>query len=372
MKTNILFLIALFFSVLVFAQEQKVQRFYVGAYTSEGAKGISYCSLNLESGEITLEKTIDGIDNPSFLRLSPDRKNLYAVSEVRSSAGRTGGIVVAYKVNKDGSLKLINQQSSNGDGPCHVDVSSDGKHVAVATYSSGTTSLYPVEKDGSLVKATSVITNTGSGPNEARQSKPHAHSIKFSLYDKQVFGADLGTDQLNIFQLENDELKGNGQSYVKMTPGAGPRHFEFHPQAEIIYVINELNSTIETLKRKNNVWEVFSTISTLPDGFDGKSFCADIHVSKDGKYVYGSNRGHNSIAVFKVLDNTCALKKLGVVSVEGDWPRNFGLTPDGKWILVANQKSNDITVFKINPKTGMPEFSGKKLELPSPVCIEFL
>ncbi len=371
MKTIIVILNVLFFSISVVAQQTKIQKFYVGAYTSEGAKGISYCSLDLETGDVKLEKTCEGIENPSFLRLSPSGKYLYAVSEVRSKAGRTGGTVVAYKVKKDGSLKLINRQSSNGDGPCHVDVSQDGRNVAVACYAGGTTSLYPVNKDGSLKKASSVIVNSGSGPNQKRQDKPHAHSIKFSPYDKQVLGADLGTDKLNIFYLEDNELISKQQKFLKLRPGAGPRHFDFHPNKEVIYVIYELKSSIETIKRNEGIWQVVGNVSTLPESFKGDSYCADIHISKDGRFVYGSNRGHNSIAVFKVNQyNT--LSGLKTVSAEGDWPRNFGITPDGNWMLVANQRSNDITVFKINHENGIPEFSGKKIELPSPVCIEFL
>lgn len=372
MKTSILFLFSLLFSVLLSAQQQKLQNFYVGAYTSGGAEGISLCSFNTETGEIILEKTTIGIENPSFLRLSPNKKYLYAVSETNNDLGKSGSSVVAYKVQKDGSLKILNRQSSNGNGPCHVDVSPDGKYVAIATYGGGTTSLYPVKKDGSLQEASMVIANAGSGPNEGRQSKPHAHSIKFSPYDNQVFSADLGTDRLNIYHLKNDELKSEDQNYIKMASGAGPRHFDFHPSAKIIYVINELNSTIETLQQENKNWNAIQAISTLPDDFEGKSYCADIHVSNDGKYVYGSNRGHNSVAVYSVNISDKSLKRVGIVSVEGDWPRNFGLTPDGKWMLVANQKSNDITVFKINRETGMPEFSGKKIELPRPVCIDFL
>ena len=157
-----------------------------------------------------------------------------------------------------------------------------------------------------------------------------------------------------------------------MTPGAGPRHLEFHPNKEVIFVINELNSTVSVVNMTENKWEVVQNISTLPEGFEGASNCADIHISNDGKYLYGSNRGHNSIVVFKVHEKNQSLEFLTTVSVEGNWPRNFGITPNGDWLLVANQKSNDITVFRIDKKTGLPEFSGKKLDMPSPVCIEFL
>ncbi|MEN8117871.1 MAG: lactonase family protein [Bacteroidota bacterium] len=373
MKQINLLLVAILLTINVFSQNKNYQNFYVGTFTSEGAEGFYLCDLNTESGEISLAKTFKAIDNPSFLRLSPGKKYLYVVSRATTpTVENTGGFVHAYKVGKDGDLHFLNKQVSNGNGPCHVDVSADGKHVAIATYGGGTTSLYPVKLDGTLEPASSVIVNKGSGPNKARQSEPHAHSIKFSPYDNQVFSADLGTDRLNIFNLENGKLKKAKQEFVKTPPGAGPRHFEFHPNKEVIYVINELSSTITAIKRENNRWDVFQDISTLPDDFNDISYCADIHISTDGKYLYGSNRGHNSIAVFAVNAENQTLTKLGTVPVEGNWPRNFGISPDGKWMLVANQKSHDITVFKINPKTGMPEFTGKKIELPAPVCIEFL
>ncbi len=368
MKTNILFLIALLFSVFVFAQENKIQNFYVGTYTSAGSDGIYLCSLNLETGEITAEKSFSGIENPSFVSLSPNNKYLYSVSE----AGEKGSFVYAYKVENNKDLTLLNKQSSNGQGPCHVGVSADGKFVATATYGAGTTSLYPVSDDGSLKEASSININKGSSANENRQNKPHAHSIKFSPYGKQVFSADLGTDNLDIYQLKSGKLENEGQAFVKMKPGAGPRHFDFHPKKEVIYVINELNSTLSVVKKVDNMWKVDQNISTLPEDFEGTSYCADVHISADGKYLYGSNRGHNSIVIYEVNKKDQSLTSLGTVSVEGNWPRNFGLTPDGKWMLVANQKSNDITVFKINQKTGMPEFTGNKFEIPSPVCIEFL
>lgn len=368
MKTTILFLFAIFVSLTAFSQNVNSQKFYVGTYAKESAEGIYLCSFNPKTGEITKEKSFAGIENPSFVRLSPNKKYLYSVSE----AGDKGSFVYAYKCESNGDLTLLNKQSSNGNGPCHVNVSSKGEFVAVANYGGGTTALYPVSTDGSLNEASTVLVNKGSGPNATRQSKPHAHSIKFSPYNSQVFSADLGTDNVDIYELENGELKRSVQQFVKMVPGAGPRHFDFHPKKEIIYVINELNSTVTCVKRVNEKWEVFQNISTVPEDFEGETYCADIHVSKDGAFVYGSNRGHNSIVVYKVNKNDGSLKRIGNVSVEGNWPRNFGLTPDGKSMLVANQRSNDISVFKINKETGMPEFTGKKFSLPNPVCIEFL
>lgn len=363
----ILFLIALISN----AQEQKQLKFYVGTFTSEGAEGVYLCGFDENSGEISLLNTFKGLDNPSFLKISPNQKYLYVATRSSDAIEPSGGFVVAYSINDDGSLKFLNKQVSNGVEPCHVDVSADGKFVATATYGGGTTSVYPVNKDGSIQPASSVIVNKGSGPDKSRQDKPHAHSIKFAPFGDQVFSADLGTDQVNIYYLENDKLVQHGQAFMKLDPGSGPRHFDFYPGEKVIFVINELKSTITSFELKGEEWTKLQTISTLPKEFKGTSYCADIHISSDRKFLYGSNRGHNSIAIFSI-DQSKKLTSAGFVSVEGNWPRNFTLTPDGNFLLVANQKSGNITVFKINKNTGIPEFTGKEIKLPSPVCLEFL
>jgi 6-phosphogluconolactonase len=366
-------LIFLFLTVfIVKSQDNTIRKLYVGTFTSEGAEGIYLCNFNQETGEIRLDKTFKGIDNPSFLKISPDGKYLYVATRAANVIEPSGGFVSAYKIGTDGSIYFLNKQVSNGQDPCHVDVSPDGKFVAVANYGSGTTSLFPVEANGSLAPASSVIANEGSGPDVQRQSSPHAHSIKFEASGKLVFSADLGTDQLNIFRLEGKELKPAGQKFVKLAPGAGPRHFVFHPDNEIIYVINELNSTITVLKDQGNEWIAVQNISTLTPGFSGKSYCADIHISPNGKYLYGSNRGDNSIFVAAIDRLTKQLSGVGTVKVEGDWPRNFVISDNGRFLLVANQRSGNITVFKIHSETGVPEFTGNEIKLPAPVCLEFL
>ena len=359
------------FSFIACSQNKSYQEFYVGTYTSEGAEGIYLCKMDTKTGDISLENTFTGIDNPSFIRLSPNRKYLYSVSETAKGDGETG-FVHAFKVGKNKELTLLNSQESVGDNPCHVDVSADGKYVLVSNYSSGTFSFFEANENGSLAPAKKTVYNVGSGPDKGRQEAPHAHSAKFSPFSNEVFNADLGTDQLNIFHLENGTLVQHGQPLVKLIPGAGPRHFDFHPDGKAIYVISELNSTVSVLKKEGEDWVVSQSVSTLPEGFDGESYCADIHVSKDGKYLYGSNRGDNSIAVFEINPGNESLKLKEVVPVEGNWPRNFGLTPDGKWMLVANQRSGNITVFKVDTKTGSIKYTGKEIKLPSPVCVEFL
>ncbi len=358
--------------LFVFGQNTSKQKFYVGTFTSEGAKGIYLCEFDSEKGEIELKQTFIGVDNPNFLKVSANKKYLYAVNRAPKEIESTGGYISAYEIENNGILKFLNKQLSHGADPCQLDVSPDGKFVAVANYGGGSTALYPVADNGSLLPASSVIINEGSSIDKSRQAKPYAHSIKFSPFENKVFSADLGTDQLNIFELEGNKLVQNGQKFVKLQSGAGPRHFDFHSGGYFIYVISELNSTITTIKKVGNNWEVVQAVSTLPADFKGTSYCADIHISADEKYLYGSNRGHNSIAVFEINGDTKKLKPLGFVPVEGDWPRNFSLSPDGDFMLVANQKSGNITVFKINRTTGMPEFTGKEIKIPAPVCIEFL
>ncbi len=359
-------------SLAVCGQEKGKLKFYVGTFTSEGADGIYLCDFDTASGDISLDNTFKGVDDPSFLKISSDRKNLYVVARANIAIEKSGGYVIAYEIGENGVIHFLNKQASNGADPCYIDVSSDKKYVAIAAYNGGTTSLYPVNADGSLQPATSVIENIGSGPDKKRQDRPHAHSIRFSPFINQVFSTDLGTDQLNIFSIENNKLVQHGQKFVKMEPGAGPRHLEFHPNGKVIYVISELNSTVTVLQNKGDEWKTSQIISALPKDFKGISYSADIHISEDGKYLYASNRGHNSIVVFTVDKNTQKLTYKNTVSVEGDWPRNFSLSPDGRFMLVANQRSGNITVFKIDSKTGEPQFTGKEIKLPSPVCIDFL
>lgn len=371
MKNFICFLLLLPLLVLQ-SNGQEMKKFYVGTFTSEGAEGIYLCSFNSETGGLTLENTFKAVDNPSFLKISPGNEKLYVVTRPAIEIEKSGGYVSAYRIQKDGSLKFLNKQVSHGADPCHVDVSPDGKFVAIATYGGGTTSLYPVNKNGSLQPASTTIEHKGSGADKSRQSAPHAHSVKFSLFGSEVYSADLGTDQLNIFELKKNELQPTKQQFVKMEPGAGPRHFDFHPNGNFIYVINELNSTITALKKQNQKWATFQTVSTLPENYSEKSYCADIHVSKDGRFLYGSNRGHNSISVFKIDKSSGKLNLITTVSTEGEWPRNFALSPCGRFLLAANQHSNNISVFKIYPENGALEFTGKELQIPAPVCIEFI
>ncbi len=365
-------LLALFTAHILLGQgDIGLQKIYVGTFTSEGAEGVYLCSFNRETGDIDLEKTYKAIDNPSFLKISPDKKYLYVAGRASDKIEGSGGYVYAYSIEGNCDIRFLNKQVSHGKGPCHVDVSPDGKFVATANYTSGTIALYPVGENGELLTASTVIQNKGSGPDKTRQDSPHAHSIKFSPFSKSVFSADLGTDHLDIFALENGKLSREGQKFVKLPAGSGPRHFDFHPNGKVIYVVNELKSTVSVLEKKHGEWKIIQNISSLPKSFNGESYCADIHVSDDARFLYVSNRGHNSIAIFSIGKTTKKLKLAGTIGTEGDWPRNFALSPGNKFMLVANQRSGNITVYKINTETGFPEFTGKQVRLPAPVCLEF-
>lgn len=378
MKKSIFFFSIQFYIILVMltifnsSLAQETQKVYVGTFTSEGAEGIYLCDFYPESGKIKLNKTFKAINDPSFFKISYNKKYMYVASRAPKNIEKSGGYVIAYKIQPNGNLAFLNKQISHGSDPCHIDVSADGKFAAVANYNGGTVAFYPLDEKGKIMPATTVIQNTGQSIDENRQTKPHAHSVKFSPFSNEVFSADLGTDQFNIFNIKENTLGKNQQEYVKLNPGAGPRHFDFHPLGDHIYIINELNSTISAVQKKENKWQIFQSISTLPSGFEGKSFCADIHVSNSGRFLYGSNRGDNSIAVFAITSTNKQLLKIGNVSTEGNWPRNFTISPDGNFMLVANQRSGNITVFEINQENGLPVFTGNEIKLPSPVCLEFL
>lgn len=369
---KLLTIIQLFVFILsVHAQNQSESTLFAGTFTSEGAEGIYVCRFDNQSGKLSLQKVFKGIDNPSFLTLSPDRQYLYAVTRPAAAVEPSGGYVQSYRIDAENDLHFINKQVSNGADPCHIDITTDGKKVAIATYGGGTVSVYQVSPNGSLNKADITINNTGSGPNKQRQTAPHAHSVLFTPDDKQLFSADLGTDKISIFDVSDGKIISANQSYLALEPGAGPRHITFHPDARTLYVINELNSTITVFRKSRKKWKQQQAISTLPDDFTGESFCADIHVSPDGQYLYGSNRGHNSIAVFAIDNKTKKLSLKTTVHTEGDWPRNFTISPDGKFLLAANQRSGNVTVFKLNAETGVPEFTGNELKIPAPVCLVF-
>ena len=351
---------------------------YVGTYTAGKSEGIYLCRLNLSSGELKLGGTTKGVVNPSYLALARNRKYLYAVNEVDEFEGKHSGAISAFAVNQtNGDLRFLNQQPSLGGSPCYVAVSDDGKFVLVANYVGGSVALLPVKGGGSLGAATDVQQYHGSGANHARQEAAHAHCIVLDNTNRHAYSCDLGTDRVMIFRFDapDGKLLPDEQAYVQVKAGAGPRHITFHPNGKFAYVINELDATVTAFAHdavKGRLNQV-QTIRVLPENFTGANTAADIHVSPNGKFLYCSNRGHNSIAAFSI--DATAAGKLALIAHEptrGKTPRNFALDPTGTFLLVANQESDNIVTFRLDSQTGKLNFTGHVAAVPSPVCLKLI
>ncbi len=352
-------------------------RVYFGTYTRGASRGIYLSHLDLETGRLQPPVLAGETTNPSFLAIHPSRPLLYAVGEISGFQGKKTGAVSAFSMDPtSGKLTLLNQQSSQGPGPCHVSVDGTGKNVLVANYGGGSIACLPIAADGSLAEATCSIQHEGSSINPQRQQGPHAHSINLDAANRFAFVADLGMDKIMVYRF--DAAKGlltpNDPPWTKSTPGAGPRHFSFHPNGRFAYVINELHSTVTAMQydAARGVLAPLQTVSTLPDDFDGKNSTAEVQVHPSGKFLYGSNRGHDSIAVFAIDAATGKLTSVGRVATQGKTPRNFGIDPTGRFLLAANQTTDNVVVFRIDPKTGIPRPTGQSITVSSPVCVKFL
>lgn len=348
---------------------------YVGGYTeapSGTAEGISVYRFDAESGALSLVQTVRDIVNPSFLTLSADQRHLYAVIERAE-----GGVAAFARDPETGFLSALNQQSSHGADPCYISLDHSGRYALVSNYTSGVVTALPIAAGGRLEPASSVIQHEGSSVVIGRQEGPHAHSIKPTPDGRYVIAADLGADRLMIYRLNLEkgalEVNDRGPASVATAPGAGPRHFAFAPDGRTVYVINELSSTLTSYAYdgETGAMRELQTISTLPADFDGASTCAEVVVSPDGRFVYGSNRGHDSIAIIAVGGEQGALSLVGHVSTQGRKPRGFNLEPSGDWLLAANQDSDTILAFRRDQETGMLTPAGAPTASPTPVVIAF-
>ncbi|WP_170110762.1 lactonase family protein [Flavilitoribacter nigricans] len=349
---------------------------FVGTYTrKEGhvdgkAKGIYQISADTSDGQLFRVSTVPNIVNPSYVIYSPDGKYLYAASEIGGGTDSTG-YVYAYSLSGE-KTQLLNRQMSHGLAPCHLAVHPSGKYLFVANYMGGI-AVYPIQDDGSLLPASDVQYLEGSGPH-ARQEASHPHSVTIDREGRFAYVADLGTDKIMIFLIDQNsgKLEPAATPFAQVAPGAGPRHLTFHPNGQLLYAINELNSTITAFSydRADGHLQALQTVSTLPMDFTGDNTCADIHIEPGGRYLYGSNRGHNSIALFEIDDNNGEMTPKGHQSTSGEVPRNFAIDPYGKFLYAANQNSDNIVYFRINPASGRLEPIGE-LNIPTPVCIQF-
>jgi 6-phosphogluconolactonase len=352
---------------------------YIGTYTSgkSRSEGIYIYKLNLETGELKLYKTIKNVVEPSFLAIDNSRRYLYAVNETVEYEGKKSGAVSAFAINqKTGDLQFLNRQPSLGGAPCFVTVAKNEKFVLVANYVGGNVTVFPIQTDGKLGASIDLAQHSGSGANKERQEAAHAHSIMLDQNNRFAFANDLGIDKVMIYQFDNKtgKLKPNSaQPFYQTKAGAGPRHFEFHPNGKFAFVINELDMTISSLAydtRQGTLKEI-QTVPTLPADFSGANSCADVHVSPNGRFLYGSNRGHDSIVSFRIDEKNGKLEYIEHISTGGKTPRNFAIDPTGQFLLAANQNSDSIVVFRIDEKSGKLAKTGKA-EAPMPVCIKLI
>ena len=348
---------------------------YIGTYTGGQSEGIYLLHLDTETGELETVGLAGEADNPSFLALHPTEPLLYSVGRMTDDDGNTVGALNAFAIDPETEmLELLNQHPSIGGGPCHIAVDQAGRHAMAANYGGGCAIVASIEDDGSLGETTAHVEHEGSSVHP-RQQAPHAHAVDLAPDGDFLFVTDLGIDQVRIYRYDDEDgsLEPNDPPYAETEPGAGPRHFTFHPSGDYAYVINELNNTITAFNydAETGALETIHTVPTLPDDFEEENTTAEIRVHPSGRFVYGSNRGHHSIAAFSVDEQSGELTPIGHTSTRGETPRNFNIDPSGQFLLAANQDTDNIAVFRIDQDTGELEFTGSEVEVGAPVCVTF-
>jgi 6-phosphogluconolactonase len=352
---------------------------YFGTYTGAKSKGIYVSQLDLATGQLSTPELAAESASPSYLAIHPNHHYLYAVNETGNFGGKKSGAVTSFAIDPlTGKLLVMNQQPSGGDGPCHVNVDHSGKDVLVANYGSGSCSVFPVQKDGRLAPASAFMQHHGSSVNKSRQEGPHAHGIYPDPLNRFVFVADLGLDEILSYKFDPNHgtLMPNDPPFATVAPGSGPRHLAFHPTGRYAYVISEMACTITAFQydASQGRLESFQTVSTLPEGVSvlPSYSTAEIHMHPNGKFVYGSNRGHNTIAVFGIDQATGRLTPVEHQSTQGKTPRGFGIDPTGHYLIAGNQDSDTVVGFRIDPNSGRLTPTGQTVQVGAPVCVEFL
>ncbi|MCW5552767.1 MAG: lactonase family protein [Verrucomicrobiae bacterium] len=350
---------------------------YFGTYTGPKSQGIYVSRFDARTGRLSAPELAAETQNPSFLAVHPNRRQLYAVGEIGDFAGKRTGAVSAFAIDpRTGGLTLLNQQSSGGQGPCHLSLDTKGRFLLVANYGGGSVASLPVRPDGSLAEAVSIIQHAGSSVNPKRQAGPHAHFIAMDPANRFALACDLGLDKLLVYRLDakNGELIPNDPPFAVVAPGAGPRQLAFSRDAKFVFVLNELSSSLTTfayVARRGMLTEL-QTLSTLPGEFAGNNSCAEVEMHPSGRFLYASNRGHDSIAVFAVEKATGRLTLAEHQPTRGKTPRHFAIDPTGRWLLAENQGDNNVVVFEVDKKKGKLRPTGQVVEVGSPVCAVFV
>jgi len=365
-------------SLVVNAREAARRKylFYVGTYTDHGSKGIYAYRFDSATGESTSLGLAAESTAPSFLAMAASGRFLYAVNELSQFNGQPTGAVSAFAIQpKTAKLTLLNQVPSRGEGPAHIALDRSGKYALVSNYDRGSIAVFPLLQDGRLGEATAFVQHKGSSVNKERQEGPHAHAAVFSPDNHFVIVADLGLDQLLVYRFDAaGGTLGSDPQIVRAVPGAGPRHLVFDAAGRHLYVINEMQSSVVAYAydAANGTLGELQIVSALPKGFPRTSEAAEIEMHSSGKFLFASNRGDDSIAVFAINSKDGTLTSVEIDSTGGKTPRNFVLDPTGAWLLAANQDSDDIVVFRVDPSTGHLTRSGPELHVPSPVCVRFV
>jgi 6-phosphogluconolactonase len=362
----------------VVSADPKNMLLYVGTYTEKGSEGIYVYKFNTKNGKLSKLHTVKDVVQPSYLTVNKSQTYLYAVNELVEFEGKKSGSVSAFAIDqKSGNLTLINKQPSLGDAPCHISVSDNEKFVLVANYLGGNVSVYPIEAGGKLGASVELKQHIGVGINKERQESAHAHSINLDNKNRFAIACDLGADK--VFNYKFDDKSGKlelnqSQNFYQPKAGAGPRHFTFHQSGKFAFLINELDCTITSLAvdEESGLLTEVQTVPTLPKGFSGANTCADIHISPNGKFLYGSNRGHDSLVVYKIDEKTGSLSYVEHALTGGKTPRNFTIAPNGKFLLAANQNSDSIKVFKIGEKSGKLTATVNSATVSTPVCLKLI
>ena len=350
---------------------------YIGTYTGAKSKGIYVSRFDARKGKLTPPELAAETKNPSFLAVHPNGRWLYGAGEVDSFEGKPQGVITAFRMAEPtGRLEMMNQQPSGGAGPCYLALDSTGKCLLVANYNSGTVAAFPVGSDGRLGPLSVSIQHQGSSVNRERQAGPHAHFITPDPGNHFALTCDLGLDKVLVYRLDpvTASLTANDPPAVSLKPGSGPRHLAFHPNGRLVYVINEMGSSISAFSYEERTGRLkeLETRSTLPPDFKGQNTCAEIQVHPSGRFLYGSNRGHDSIALFSINPKDGRLQRTACVSAGGRTPRHFTLDPSGKWLLVENQDSDNVVIFAVDPKTGNLTPTGDSIKVGAPVCLVFV
>lgn len=347
---------------------------YVGTYTRGKSKGIYVFRYRPADGTLGALELAAETTSPSFLALHPNRRFLYAVNEVNTYEAKPAGSVSAFSIDAGtGKLNALNRVSSGGTGPCHLVVDKTGKCICVADYGSGSVAVFQLRQNGALGESSDFDQHSGSSVDPQRQTGPHAHETVISPDNRFLFVPDLGLDQIVIYRLDAAHGKLSDRRSVKVQAGSGPRHIAFHPSGHYAYVLSEMGGLITAFRydAANGALDQFQTISTLPTDFKGTNGSAEIQIHPNGKFLYASNRGPDTIAVFQINASSGALTPSGHVSTQGKTPRNFVIDPAGKFLLAENQDSDSIVTFQIDPAKGTLTPTGHMTECGAPVCIVF-